>query len=154
MTYDAVESSHETFLYLAARMTGSALAGIEFEDLVPSDDRYAVAIEQFRHASPNHRDPPDVLAAYDGRNAHYAFAHPTSTLDTVAAQGLLNSLLRARGSPLRLISVLTNGAVVVAGPEAGLREALRRKLLIGDPGPESAELIQREYEELEKDLGL
>jgi hypothetical protein len=86
-----------------------------------------------------------VLTAYADQKVHRARVRRRgSYLEVPSTLGLLNSILRERNSKLRLVSVLTNGDVVVAGPEKGLREAIQRKLLLTDPGPEAAELIDQE----------
>jgi hypothetical protein len=143
--------SHEALLYGAARTTGPALADVHFEDLGPEDAGYAAALASFKEM-PAER-PPRVITAYADRKAYRVLADGhRSVLDTAVALGLLNAILRERTSPLRLVSVLTDGAVVVAGPEKGLREAIQRKLLLTDPGPESAVLVEQEVQQMERML--
>jgi hypothetical protein len=143
LTYEGTLVSHEPLLYGAARATGSALADVHFEDLGPDDAHYADALASFGESGAD--DEVRVLTAYADQKVHRARVRRRgSYLEVPSTLGLLNSILRERNSKLRLVSVLTNGDVVVAGPEKGLREAIQRKLLLTDPGPEAAELIDQE----------
>lgn len=114
-------NDHDVLLVELAALAEGDLDGVHFEELPPAEDQFEA-------------DPPVPyrLNAYAGGFRYEVEADNLGDwYDVTAVVGLLNALLRERGSERRYV-VLDTGdqsAAVVCAPRTGLRSALKDGLL-------------------------
>lgn len=140
---DQYPNEHDRLLARLATRCAPALDGVVFEEEPPAlDDEHA----------------PYRLRAYaDGLRYQVTAQNLGDWYDVEAVIGLLNTLLRARGSDLRIATLPTGDqtTTVVIGPGPGLVALARRGLLdLGDPGEGEArgkEFEDRVFEQLQRE---
>lgn len=132
---DKFPNEHDVLLYRLARIVTPALDGVVFEEIPP-------------HWSGNDSRPYRLDAYLDGMRYSVAAENRGDWYDVGAAVGLINALLVARRSDMRLAILRSRGqnAVVVAGPAMGIRTLVDARLLeLGEAS--EAERTGKESEE-------
>jgi hypothetical protein len=144
-------NEHDGLLAELAALASPALDGVVFEE-----------IHQVDHASPD----PYILHAYaDGNRYRLAAQNLGDWYDVEAVLGLLNAILVARKSEVRLVTLPTGDqtAAVLAGPRAGIAALVKRRLIaVAAPGEGEAagkefedqviEQLQREGQDVQRDV--
>ena len=125
-------NQHDVLLARLARLAGSDLDGVLFEEVPPVGDDGAYRLHAYLGNRRYQTEAQNLEDWYD--------------LDSVL--GLLNSMLRERGSEIRYVSLPTGDqlAHVIAGPATSLLEAHRQGVLrIETPG--QAATTGKDFEE-------
>jgi len=127
-------NQHDSLLRTTlAPLTGDALAGVVFGETPPRD-----------HDVGSY----GLQAWMDGWRYSATAENLGDWYDVGAVLGLLNHLLAARGRDLRCLTLPTGDqtAIVACGPVAGLKTALRGRLLASDD-PDSARATGKAFED-------
>lgn len=127
-------NEHDRLLADLAASCAPALAGVLFEERAPRE--YV-------------GDEPYTLVAYaDGRAYRVPARNYGDWYDVEAVVGLVNALLAARGSDLRMAPLATGDQVshLLCGPRAGIT-ALVRRGLVRAGAPEAGEELGKDFED-------
>lgn len=121
---------YEDLLYRFAAIARDVLGGVHFEELPPeASGRYERALAHIAEPPDPSAPPPVLLWAHD-HECSYATVVQPGELDLTAVRHLLDRVLAARGSALRVARVITDRPRVLAGDEQGLYAAAERELLL------------------------
>ena len=126
-------NQHDQLLYELARMTG-ALAGVVFREQAPPEDSEAV--------------PYQLDAWLDGLHYRLPAQNLGDWFDLDTVVGLLNTLLAARKSEVRVLPLATDEqlAQLAIAPQASLLRAVQAGVLRSD-NPDQARQLGKDYEQ-------